>query len=126
MPLSVTLPLPPSTNNLYRTVTSKGKTFRVKSTEYKKWEREAGVGDWPGPYPHGTKWSLYIDLGQMPYTRDIDNCAKAIIDLLAEKTRLADRRLDFLAIFRSGVDLGGKCVARYFTEGEEGEEIGEV
>jgi hypothetical protein len=117
MSLIVTLPLPPSSNNLYPTVVRGKRAFRVKSGAYKNWIEVAGFGDWPGPYPPRTKWSLYIDLGKMPHTRDVDNCAKAVIDLLARRCGLSDKWLDHLSIFRSGVDRKGQCEVELITGG---------
>ena len=36
----IVLPIPPSANNCFREARSKGRTFRVKSTAYKKWEKK--------------------------------------------------------------------------------------
>jgi hypothetical protein len=117
MSLRVTLPLPPSTNELYRVVVKGKLTFRVRTGKYNKWRKEAGLGDWPGPYPPQARWSLYIDLGRLSHVRDIDNCAKAIVDLLAEQCGLSDKWLDYLAVFRSEVDRDGKCEVELVTGG---------
>lgn len=106
---AVRLPIPPSTNNLYRTVVKDGRAFRVRATAYKTWARACPVGGWPGPFPARQAWRVSIDLGQLPHTRDIDNCCKAIIDLICERTGLADQWLDLLLVFRSPSNWGGDC-----------------
>jgi len=78
--LTLVVPMPPSTNSLYRNVPRRG---RVKTDRYKAWLTEAGyalnrqsrqalVGD----------VALTITVGPRNRSRDLDNCIKAPQDLL--------------------------------------------
>ena len=77
----LTVPVPPSTNSLYRNVPKVG---RVKSGAYKAWREEAG---WRlnGQRPPQLKGEVKIDFS-VPRNnqRDLDNEQKAILDLLVE------------------------------------------
>lgn len=115
-----TLPVPPSTNNLYRTVVKDGRAFRVRATAYKTWARACPLEGWPQFAPGGRqRWRVSIDLGRLPHTRDIDNCCKAIIDLVCERTGLTDQWLDWLMVFRSPTDRGVECEVWVMWEEED-------
>jgi len=40
MPALTNIPMPPSTNHLYASIKTRGRIIRVKSQEYKSWEKE--------------------------------------------------------------------------------------
>ena len=116
------VPLPPSTNNLYKTITNweRRQTFRAESKEYKQWRKEVtGLAVTPTFFPAHQIWRVHIDLGRMPHNRDVDNCAKAIIDLIVRETGLADQWLNVLLVHRSPNDWGGRCEVTFRTD--EGE-----
>ena len=79
--VSLTLPFPPSTNNLFVNIKGKG---RVKSARYSAWCTEAGwearrqrAGRVEGPY------ALYITACRPDARRrDLDNIAKPVSDAL--------------------------------------------
>jgi Holliday junction resolvase RusA-like endonuclease len=81
--VKLTLPLPPSANNLFANARAGHGRYITKA--YKTWREEAGwslkAQAWQsviGPY------ELHITLPKMRKGSDIDNRAKGIIDLLAE------------------------------------------
>ena len=86
--LTLVVPMPPSTNGLYRNIPRRG---RVKTDQYKAWIDEAGhalnqqskiamVGD----------VKLTITMGPRNRRRDLDNCIKAPQDLLQAHGILAN------------------------------------
>lgn len=78
--IALTLPFPPSTNNLFINV---GK-FRVVSKRYKAWREEAGVA-LKAQQPNRLGGYYTLGLTLHPPTRaarDLDNFIKAVSDLL--------------------------------------------
>lgn len=77
----IKLPFPPSTNTLFANVRGKG---RVKTERYKTWIAAAGW-DVKGAEPVDGPYHLEIVLKRPDNRRrDLDNCIKAISDLLVE------------------------------------------
>lgn len=78
---TLTLPFPPTLNNLYRNAPGKG---RVKSASYKQWLTEAA---WlvrqqrPRPVVGSYRLTIVVDRPDRR-ARDIDNLTKATSDLL--------------------------------------------
>ena len=71
--------MPPSTNNLYVNVPRKG---RVKSGVYKRWLTVAGWQLKPQiRHRYSGDTAVWLTLGPRK-KRDLDNCAKAVLDLL--------------------------------------------
>jgi Holliday junction resolvase RusA-like endonuclease len=113
------LPLPPSLNNMYRNVYSKG---RVKSDTYNAWQLEAGYG---AAFPQG--WEgfagivlLYVDCGALGRGRDVDNCIKPVQDLCAKMLGVNDACFRFCAAFESdshGIQKGRVGVTLVMVEG---------
>ena len=89
------LPLPPSTNNLYRNV----RNGRVKTEQYLDWEKEAKAVvtfqfRWPVARPKSTtRWTVKVFVYLSSWRRDIDNMMKPLIDLAARTLALDDRYL---------------------------------
>jgi crossover junction endodeoxyribonuclease RusA len=79
--VTLNLPLPPSTNNLFVTIPKKG---RVRSQDYCRWHKRAfdeltaqKAGKVKG------RFSIVISVGRIKRRADVDNRSKAILDLLA-------------------------------------------
>jgi Holliday junction resolvase RusA-like endonuclease len=78
LPIILTLPRPPSVNNLFSTIGRK----RVTSKRYKEWQTEAG---WelqrqrPGRITGEWQCDIALPIGTVA---DLDNLAKPILDLL--------------------------------------------
>lgn len=93
--ISVTLPMPPSTNNLFATVIVKGKLRRIRSKKYDAWCNEANwlvriaaaAKQIEGPY------SLQLWAKRTTKRRDLDNLAKPICDALVKGGAIADDSL---------------------------------
>lgn len=95
----VRLPVPPSTNNLYINL----KHGRMVSPAYKAWRLEAGLK--LNLRKSDTFGTLPVQVGLMvprkPKSRDIDNFAKAPIDLLVAHGIIADdKHIERLTISR--------------------------
>ncbi len=87
----LTLPFPPSTNNLFINV---GK-FRVVSKGYKAWRQEAGEA-LKSQKPNFLMGYYTLSLTLRPPTRaarDLDNFIKAVSDLLVEHRVIAGDHL---------------------------------
>jgi crossover junction endodeoxyribonuclease RusA len=90
MTVSLNLPFPPSTNNLFKNV---GKR-RALTDAYKAWRDEAGWSlkmQRPGQLEGSV--SVTIAVQRKPNRGDIDNRAKAVLDLLVEHGVIEDDRL---------------------------------
>lgn len=96
-----TLPWPPTTNNLFRNVVMGRRSFRVKSSEYKQFERDVEkllgpkVDDLP-------KVPVRVSVTSYRPRRigDIDNCLKATLDVLSGRAYRDDADITRLEIVR--------------------------
>ena len=102
------VPIPPSTNQLYRNVSRKG---RVKTTKYKAWLKEAlwvikaGIPVLEPPVQVGV--TIYGGKG-FSVQSDISNRVKALEDALVETGRIPDDNVQFVT----------ECRQRYFSGNE--------
>lgn len=104
-PTTVTVPLPPSTNALFKTLRT-GR--RAKSAAYKDWLSEAG---WrlklQRPVKVPGRVVLLISVDRESMAADIDNRCKALIDLLVlHKVIDDDKHVTGLAIAWAAAELG--------------------
>lgn len=104
---TVTLPLPPSANNLFKAV-GRG---RAKTQEYKDWIEFAG---WAlmreRPSPVDERYALLLALPQA-MRGDLDNRLKAVGDLLvSHKLTPDDRHADLVMAHRSKAVSGAACI----------------
>lgn len=97
--LRVTLPMPPTVNNLFRNTRS----GRAVTDEYEAWRWEARcAAEWPNLTQYRkTPWEVTIQLYGLPRGNDADNRIKAAIDLIAALTGLRDDHVDAIALVRS-------------------------
>lgn len=90
----VQLPLPPSTNNLYRNA---GKRGRVPTREYEAWKAVAdGIAATlmpPASYPCRFRWLLH---GKINQGRDGDNTLKALLDAAVRVGVIPDDSLKYV------------------------------
>lgn len=96
---SIQLPLPPSQNQLWIPVATRGRSRFVTSAEYKKWRKDIQLSEWvEAPI-------FTIPLGVVLLTRpgvsfpessDIDNFFKAPIDALKRHFIIADDSCQFI------------------------------
>lgn len=109
------LPYPPSTNNLYPHVpTPRGKTIRVKSSEYERWivAAQAALNRAPVVVPPRVPLALLLRLDR-PAGRtygDNDNRVKACQDLLAHTFSFNDYRIASLFVTRGDPTPDGRVV----------------
>lgn len=103
--ISFTIPAPPSVNNLFANVPGKG---RVRSQRYRTWANAAG---WSmRRTDHGTINFWQVALGPVCVSiingnvrGDIDNGAKAVLDLLVDMGVIGDdKQVAELRITRGG------------------------
>ena len=108
--IELRLPLPPSTNGLYANIPGKG---RVKSANYRKWINAAGwalLEQKPKPVAGDYDMWLYVEWPDKR-KRDLDNCIKALSDLLVSHQLVEDdSRCQALHIYRS--IQGRECTVR--------------
>ncbi|MTH96559.1 RusA family crossover junction endodeoxyribonuclease [Roseibium sp. RKSG952] len=84
----LSLPFPPSVNAMYRNVSGKG---RVKSADYKKWEKQAGFLILEAkPRPHTGPVRISYTFGAKSGRWDMSNFIKAIEDLLVTHGLIED------------------------------------
>lgn len=98
--LRVSLPMPPTTNNLF---VNAGKR-RIVSPEYDAWRWEArqAVADWPDLSQYAAvPWAATIAVYGLPRGSDLDNRIKATLDLIASLTGLHDDYNDEIAAIRT-------------------------
>lgn len=128
--MKVTLPLPPSTNNLYRTEIiwrwsrEEGKNvpvpIRVPHGNYKKWKREARTflaGQRIPRVPKGTRrpFSVRIKVG-LNRQSDLDNRLKALMDFLVDELITPDDRwCDMIRVERGGTPKMAEILIFYDT-----------
>jgi hypothetical protein len=90
------LPMPPTSNSMFATVTIKGKPRRITTREYKAWRKLAGdalgaqYAAYGAPSVHKPV-ELHIRLN-LNYQSDIANREKAITDLLVAGIDMPDDR----------------------------------
>jgi crossover junction endodeoxyribonuclease RusA len=100
------LPLPPSTNALYRNVRGVG---RVKAVGYKRWLVAAGaygiVQKPPGGFPHFARDFEVVILIPAKTRGDVDNRAKAAIDLCTAWQIISDDRHAQAVTIRRMLDM---------------------
>ena len=100
------LPLPPSTNALYRNVRGVG---RVKAVGYKRWLVAAGaygiVQKPPGGFPHFARDFEVVILIPANTRGDVDNRAKAAIDLCTAWQIISDDRHAQAVTIRRVLDM---------------------
>lgn len=91
------LPLPPSTNNLWKQFVKGGRAVRVRAPEYIRWTREAGfLLQLQGVVTPDPPVAVAIAVeGGKGFTRqrDLDNFSKATLDLLKDAGVIADDNL---------------------------------
>ena len=105
----LTLPVPPSANNLF--VNRRFGRGRARSPAYEVWVRTAG---WTGKLqwleqssPRVTEGARVLIEAGVNHTRDLDNLAKPILDLLVSLGIIDDDRwVDDLRIVRITKDAG--------------------
>lgn len=87
-PLTITLPCPPSTNNLFTNARGRG---RVKTQRYLTWCRAAG-NEVLAQRRHRVAGPVLVDITckRQNTTSDIDNRIKACLDLLVEMNLIDD------------------------------------
>jgi len=107
--LWLTLPFPPSTNNLFVNVPKRG---RVRSSRYDQWLKEAG---WElqsqRPRKMGGKVAVTICLCPVDKRRrDADNGAKSVLDLLVKHGVIEGDDSRFVRkVTTQWVDVGAHC-----------------
>ena len=87
----LTIPVPPSANNLFATVKS-GR--RVKSRQYKAWLADCGTEILvQAPRRHEERKPLLVRIqAELDYRRDLDNTIKPILDMLVHHRIMLDDR----------------------------------
>jgi crossover junction endodeoxyribonuclease RusA len=106
------LPIPPSTNNLFRNLPQGG---RAKTAAYKSWLIAAGweIKMQRPPPLHPTLRTCLRVLIEAPLgqNRDLDNAIKPILDILVKMGVIADDSLiDDLRIVRAPSSAASHCV----------------
>ena len=105
-PFTLRLPLPPSTNALYRNVRGVG---RVKAVGYKRWLVSAGAYGItqkpPGGFPHFARDFEIIVLIPANTRGDCDNRCKAVIDLCTAWQIISDDRHAQAVTIRRVLDM---------------------
>jgi hypothetical protein len=116
--IEATLPLPPSTNNLFFTLKN-GK--RAKTTQYKDWQRialaelaVAFVNAGRPAFDPKARMRLSVRVGAS-YRRDISNCIKPIEDLLVAALPLPDDRYNDVVEVSRDLSIEGFAHVRIGT-----------
>lgn len=109
----ISLPLPPSVNELYRHAAFKGGRGRTVTPKYAAWRERAGeclnlsAWDMPKP-PYGVTIRVNVD-----HRSDVDNRAKAVLDLLVKHGVLTgDQWVNALHVYRDRTIEG--CTVEFF------------
>jgi crossover junction endodeoxyribonuclease RusA len=110
-PFTLRLPLPPSTNALFRNVAGVG---RVKAVGYKRWLISAGAYGItqkpPGGFPHFERDFEIIVLIPAKTRGDVDNRGKCVIDLMTAWQIISDDRYAQAVTIRRVLDMPeGEC-----------------
>ena len=99
--INLTLPWPPSTNNLYATVMMKGRPVRVPSGEAKKFKKEVGkICVAARLQPFSGRVSVSLTAYRPRRVGDIDNLLKAPLDALKGYAWDDDAQVIELHVFR--------------------------
>lgn len=109
MAIRLDLPLPPSTNALWRRGTRKGKPGMIKSKAYAAWIEQAGwqlLTQRPAPIDGDYHIALYLPAN---VRGDIDNRIKAASDLLVTHKLIDDAKAASVSISRVKDILSGMC-----------------
>jgi Holliday junction resolvase RusA-like endonuclease len=102
--IEFTVPIPPSTNNLFVNRAGKLHGGRAKGPFYKIWLQEAGWEIKRQRVPLITGIVAVVIDAPLNRRRDLDNALKPLLDLLVRQQVLKDDNLiDDLRIRRSGV-----------------------
>ncbi len=110
-PFHINMPLPPSVNALYRNVAGRG---RVKTGAYKRWRDVAASYAWKqkpvGGFPRFDREFEIIILVPAKMQGDVDNRAKATLDVLKEWLIISDdRHAVAVTVRRSAGVEPGEC-----------------
>lgn len=116
---SVTLPLPPSANNLF--VDRRDRKGRARSSAYKAWQQEAGwalkIAGIEGLGGGKKPWALRIE-ASVNHARDLGNIEKPVSDLLVGLALVPDDRwLDRIEVVRVA-DRGDTLVVTAWEMGD--------
>ena len=85
---TISLPVPPSVNGLYRNVQGRG---RVKTKRYMEWINAAGWALLESrPRKHNGAVSVHVLIEEPKRARDIDNILKPLLDLLTTHRVISD------------------------------------
>ena len=85
------LPVPPTTNNLY--VTRRDGKGRARTSQYAAWQKEAQQLIMISGCPREGWRHVRVEvLAPLNYKRDIENCLKCLMDVLATMHIVADDR----------------------------------
>lgn len=103
--ITLTLPLPPSANRLYRAI---GRGRSIKSKEYREWIARARsiVSESVGNLEPLTGPCTAIIALYLRRRRDVDNSAKPILDVLQGLVYANDSQVRRLLICREQVERG--------------------
>ena len=106
-PIIITLPAPPTTNNLFLNIPGRG---RVMSRRYKSWRHEAGW-DVKSQRPGRIAGEYEIDIA-LPagLTGDLDNYAKPVSDLIVELGIVDDDRFCKRLSITEAKTVSGSCI----------------
>lgn len=112
--LTLTLPMPPTTNLLYATVNGR-RVLSKAGREYKEqagWQvliaaKQAGLRIRPNDRMSLTLLAWFGDNRR----RDLSNIIKVLEDSVAEALGFDDTRIDILHVERAGIDHSNPCVA---------------
>jgi crossover junction endodeoxyribonuclease RusA len=105
--VTIALPLPPSTNKLWR---RSGKRVYLDA-RYVAWRRTAGwelQAQRPDRFPPGAQVAVTVKVGKAKRARDLDNLSKAICDILQAHRIVANDRdiTDIRLTWDAGVEPG--------------------
>lgn len=109
---SVKLPAPPSANQMYRYLVVNKLVRPVPSKAYVSWKKAAKSALSPGDEnlfkgSEQLSWSLVL-YANLSHVRDLDNAAKAVIDMIAKHYALSDKWLDRIYLERTTKGVDGR------------------
>lgn len=96
---SIQLPLPPSQNQLWIPVATRGRSRFVTSAEYKKWRSAIQLSEWVEAPVFDIPLGIVLTTkpgAEFPESSDIDNFFKAPIDALKRHFIIADDNCRFI------------------------------